>query len=77
MSSDLSAGEGPDERSDIRGLTIPKKNPACRFAHAGYKLTAAGRALRRQRAVQTDGKALPRAAAVAGSGEGGYGGLIA
>jgi hypothetical protein len=58
------------------GLTWPKQNPACRFAHARYKLTVAGGALRRQCCVQADRQALPRAAVVAGAGEGGYGGLI-
>src|ERR1700741_1655021 len=65
----------PDERSDIQGLALPKKNPARRFAPAGYKLTAAGRAQRRQRAVQAHRQTLPRAADVAGAGEGGDGGL--
>jgi len=53
---------GPDERSDLPGLTLPKQNPACRFAHAGYKLTASARTKRRQRVFKFTGKcfrALP------------------
>ena len=59
---------------DSRSADLAEKEPRL-SRHAGHKLTAADRALRRQLGVQAHQQALPRA--VAGAGEGCYGGLIA